>query len=56
MARIYPDHFVFGVSNGARTRGLLDHNQALCQLSYTHHAQPRPNEAATLCERGDYQA
>lgn len=29
--------FVLGVSNGARTRDLLDHNQALYQLSYTHH-------------------
>jgi hypothetical protein len=27
-----------GVSDGVRTRDLLDHNQALCQLSYTHHA------------------
>ena len=27
-----------GVNDGARTRDLLDHNQALCQLSYTHHA------------------
>jgi hypothetical protein len=26
------------VNDGARTRDLLDHNQALCQLSYTHHA------------------
>lgn len=37
-----------GVSNGARTRDLLDHNQALCQLSYTHQDRdPRgdPREA-----------
>ncbi len=27
-----------GVSNGARTRDILDHNQVLYQLSYTHHA------------------
>lgn len=26
------------VSDGARTRDLLCHKQALCQLSYTHHA------------------
>ncbi len=26
-----------GVSNGARTRDILDHNQVLYQLSYTHH-------------------
>ena len=32
--------FVHGVSNGARTRDLLDHNQALYQLSYTHHVCP----------------
>ena len=25
------------VADGARTRDLLDHNQALCQLSYSHH-------------------
>ena len=27
-----------GVSNGTRTRDVLDHNQVLYQLSYTHHA------------------
>lgn len=27
-----------GVSNGIRTRDILDHNQVLYQLSYTHHA------------------
>lgn len=26
-----------GVSDGTRTRGILDHNQVLYQLSYTHH-------------------
>ena len=25
------------MSNGARTRDILDHNQVLYQLSYTHH-------------------
>lgn len=25
------------VSDGARTRDILDHNQVLYQLSYTHH-------------------
>ena len=25
-----------GVSDGARTRDILDHNQVLYQLSYTH--------------------
>jgi hypothetical protein len=27
-----------GVSDGTRTRDILDHNQVLYQLSYTHHA------------------
>jgi hypothetical protein len=26
------------VSDGTRTRDILDHNQVLYQLSYTHHA------------------
>ncbi len=31
-----------GVSDGFRTRDLLDHNQVLYQLSYAHHLrQPR---------------
>ena len=35
-----------GVSDGTRTRGHLDHNQVLYQLSYTHHAaQARPAES-----------
>ena len=28
-----------GVSDGARTRDILDHNQVLYQLSYTHHGR-----------------
>ena len=28
-----------GVSDGTRTRDILDHNQGLYQLSYTHHAR-----------------
>lgn len=28
-----------GVSDGTRTRGILDHNQVLYQLSYTHHVR-----------------
>jgi hypothetical protein len=28
------------VSDGARTRDILDHNQVLYQLSYTHHEPP----------------
>jgi hypothetical protein len=31
-----------GVSDGARTRDVLDHNQVLYQLSYTHHARASP--------------
>ena len=27
-----------GVSDGTRTRDILDHNQGLYQLSYAHHA------------------
>jgi hypothetical protein len=29
-----------GVSDGTRTRGHLDHNQELYQLSYAHRARP----------------
>ena len=40
--RSFPDSVVPivapGVSDGARTRDILDHNQVLYQLSYTHHA------------------
>ena len=35
-SQVHPDPF--GVSNGTRTRDILDHNQVLYQLSYTHHA------------------
>ncbi len=31
------DRATTGVSDGARTRDILDHNQVLYQLSYTHH-------------------
>jgi hypothetical protein len=31
-----------GVSDGTRTRDILDHNQVLYQLSYTHHALASP--------------
>ena len=33
--------FLNGVSEGARTLDIQDHNLALCQLSYTHHKQTR---------------
>lgn len=29
----------FRVSNGTRTRDILDHNQVLYHLSYTHHVR-----------------
>ncbi len=29
----------YGVADAARTRDLLNHNQVLYQLSYSHHAQ-----------------
>jgi hypothetical protein len=34
------------VSDGARTRDILDHNQVLYQLSYTHH-EPQAGPAGT---------
>ena len=37
------------MSDGARTRDILDHNQVLYQLSYTHHglrALPGPHTRA----------
>jgi hypothetical protein len=36
------DGLDLGVSDGTRTRDILDHNQVLYQLSYTHHALARP--------------
>lgn len=45
-----------GVSDGARTRDVLDHNQVLYQLSYTHHAptngQPATSETAAQTATG----
>jgi hypothetical protein len=41
------------VSDGTRTRGHLDHNQVLYQLSYTHHCRPYCDGwviIATMCE------
>lgn len=44
---------IAGVSNGDRTRDNRNHNPALYQLSYTHHAteSPRPRGTRTLHER-----
>ncbi len=46
-----------GVSNGARTRDILDHNQTLYQLSYTHHATPHcaSRSAVGLTQKGEAQ-
>ena len=33
---ILPSAATIGVSDGTRTRDILDHNQGLYQLSYTH--------------------
>ena len=30
-----------GVTDGTRTRDILDHNQGLYQLSYSHHDSPK---------------
>jgi hypothetical protein len=38
IARKSDDVDALGVSDGTRTRDVLDHNQVLYQLSYTHHA------------------
>ena len=43
--RAIPDAHAPRVSDGTRTRDILDHNQVLYQLSYTHHAGA-PNKSA----------
>lgn len=46
------------MSDGTRTRGILDHNQVLYQLSYTHHdrlfeeCSPRPAEKKSTGSEG----
>ena len=46
-----------GVSDGTRTRDVLDHNQVLYQLSYTHHAKgPNMFSWTTLPQREVYRA
>jgi hypothetical protein len=37
-----------GVSDGTRTRDILDHNQVLYQLSYTHHASGPKTASRTM--------
>ena len=37
-----------GVSDGARTRDILDHNQVLYQLSYTHHTSGPKTASRTM--------
>ena len=45
------------VSDGTRTRDVLDHNQVLYQLSYTHHAKgPNMFSWTTLPQREVYRA
>jgi hypothetical protein len=39
------------VSDGTRTRDILDHNQGLYQLSYTHH---RAGDRTALAQREVY--
>lgn len=39
----------FRVSDGTRTRGILDHNQVLYQLSYTHHDRSFSRPAEKKC-------
>jgi hypothetical protein len=36
------------VSDGSRTRDILDHNQVLYQLSYTHHANGPNSVSRTM--------
>jgi hypothetical protein len=36
------------VSDGTRTRDILDHNQVLYQLSYTHHASGANTVSRTM--------
>jgi hypothetical protein len=59
-ARSFPDpRFGLppGVSDGTRTRDVLDHNQVLYQLSYTHHANgPKACSVDHIAQREVYRA
>ena len=44
------------VSDGTRTRDILDHNQVLYQLSYTHHASGRIPSCDHPAQREVYRA
>ena len=44
---VFPTPRERGVSDGTRTRDILDHNQVLYQLSYTHHTAASPIVAAS---------
>jgi hypothetical protein len=46
--RAIPDAHAPRVSDGARTRDILDHNQVLYQLSYTHHASGPKTVSRTM--------
>ena len=39
---------ISGVANAARTRDLLNHNQVLCQLSYSHHVHNSVQQMKTI--------
>ena len=41
--------FYIGVANAARTRDLLNHNQVLYRLSYSHHGES--TRIADQCNR-----
>ena len=45
------------MSDGTRTRDVLDHNQVLYQLSYTHHANgPKACSVDHIVQREVYRA
>jgi hypothetical protein len=57
--RAIPDAHARGVSDtrvsdGTRTRDILDHNQVLYQLSYTHHAKGPTCLADHIAQREVY--
>jgi hypothetical protein len=54
--RAIPDAHAPRVSDGTRTRDILDHNQVLYQLSYTHHAEARSCVADHTAQREVYRA
>ena len=54
---MFPDpSFLPWVSDGTRTRDVLDHNQVLYQLSYTHHANGPKMVPWTIAQREVYRS